>query len=94
MAEEADWSRLDDLLDGALEQPRERRRRWIAEACAGDEGLRSRVESLVELAEGVVVADGALVEVAEAVVVADGALVDHQDLLFGLGSYLLSLYGT
>ncbi|MHC4503636.1 MAG: serine/threonine-protein kinase, partial [Planctomycetota bacterium] len=51
MAEDQDWARLDDLLDGALEQPRERRRGWLAEACPDDDALRSRVESLVELAE-------------------------------------------
>jgi serine/threonine-protein kinase len=51
MAGDQDWARLDDLLDGALEQPPERRRAWLAEACPDDDALRSRVESLVALAE-------------------------------------------
>jgi serine/threonine-protein kinase len=51
MSGDQDWQRLDDLLDGALEQAPERRRAWLAEACPDDEALRSRVESLVELAE-------------------------------------------
>lgn len=51
MAEERDWARLDDLLDGALEQPREKRDTWLAEACPDDEALRARVRSLIKLAE-------------------------------------------
>jgi serine/threonine-protein kinase len=51
MSEDHDWARLDDLLDEALEQPPERRRDWLAEACPDDEALRSRVESLIVLAE-------------------------------------------
>ena len=51
MAEERDWARLDELLDGALEQPTERRAAWLAEACSDDDALRARVESLLKLAE-------------------------------------------
>ena len=46
-----DWARLDELLDGALEQSPERRREWLATACGGDDALRSRVEMLLDLAE-------------------------------------------
>ena len=35
MSGDQDWARLDDLLDGALEQPPERRREWLAEARPG-----------------------------------------------------------
>jgi hypothetical protein len=45
------WARLDELLDGALDQPPELRRAWLTEACAGDEKLRTRALSLLELAE-------------------------------------------
>jgi serine/threonine-protein kinase len=51
VSEERDWARLDRLLEGALEQPREQRGAWLAEACPGDAALRARVASLVELAE-------------------------------------------
>ncbi|MGD2071455.1 MAG: protein kinase, partial [Gemmatimonadota bacterium] len=45
------WARLDELLDAALDQPPERRRAWLTEACAGDERLHTRALSLLELAE-------------------------------------------
>jgi Tol biopolymer transport system component len=51
VSEGQDWARLDRLLEGALEQPRERREAWLVEACPDDEGLRARVASLVQLAQ-------------------------------------------
>ena len=45
MTQARDWSRLDELLDQALDQPPDKRREWLAEACGEDDALRSRVES-------------------------------------------------
>jgi Tol biopolymer transport system component len=45
------WARVDALLDAALDQPPERRRSWLAEACGGDDALLARVLSLVAHAE-------------------------------------------
>ncbi|MEM7353127.1 MAG: serine/threonine-protein kinase, partial [Acidobacteriota bacterium] len=41
------WARISDLLSDALEQPADRRADFLAEACGGDEAVRSEVESLL-----------------------------------------------
>jgi serine/threonine protein kinase/Tol biopolymer transport system component len=41
------WRRVRDLLDGALQQPAERRDAFLSAACAGDATLRKEVESLL-----------------------------------------------
>jgi Tol biopolymer transport system component len=46
-----DWTRLDRLLQGALDRPSGERERWLDEACGGDSSLRRRVATLVRLAE-------------------------------------------
>ncbi len=51
MGDEQEWQKLDGLLDAALEIPPENRSRWLEEACAGDAGLRERVEKLLELSD-------------------------------------------
>ena len=41
------WSRADRIFDAALDRPPEERAAFLAEACAGDNALRSTVESLL-----------------------------------------------
>src|SRR6266436_2115161 len=41
------WQHIDRLFHSALERPREERARLLAEACAGDDSLRSEVEALI-----------------------------------------------
>jgi serine/threonine-protein kinase len=45
-------SRIDRLLDEALDLPPEKREGHLRRACGGDEALRARVEALISLAEG------------------------------------------
>jgi len=45
------WSRLDELLDQALERPAEERRSFLESACGPDEVLRGEALRLLELAE-------------------------------------------
>jgi eukaryotic-like serine/threonine-protein kinase len=45
------WSRLDELLDQALERPAEERRSFLESACGPDETLRGEALRLLELAE-------------------------------------------
>jgi len=45
------WSRADELLDAALDQPAGLREAWIRQACGADAELRRRVLRLLELAE-------------------------------------------
>jgi serine/threonine-protein kinase len=45
------FSRLDELLEGALDQPAAARSAWLEKACAGDPSLRAEVEKLLKLAE-------------------------------------------
>jgi len=45
------WSRLDGLLDQALERPAGERRSFLESACGGDETLRAEALRLLELAE-------------------------------------------
>jgi hypothetical protein len=47
----APWSRLDDLLDGALSRPPGERRRYLDEACRGEAALRLELEGLLAIAE-------------------------------------------
>src|SRR5262245_646891 len=41
------WQRIDELFQAALERESAERAAWLAEACAGDDGLRSEVEALL-----------------------------------------------
>jgi serine/threonine protein kinase/tetratricopeptide (TPR) repeat protein len=41
------WQRVKDVMGGALQRPPESRVAYLREACAGDEGLRREVESLL-----------------------------------------------
>ncbi len=41
------WQDLDRLFHAALERPPEERAGFLAEACAGDEAVRSEVEALI-----------------------------------------------
>ncbi|MGH7821919.1 MAG: hypothetical protein ACREQ9_19325, partial [Candidatus Binatia bacterium] len=45
------WKRVEELFQTALEREPERRRSYLAEACAGDESLRGEVESLLAARE-------------------------------------------
>jgi serine/threonine-protein kinase len=45
------FSRVDELFDGALDQPVEKRSEWLDRACDGDRALRIEVERLLGLAE-------------------------------------------
>jgi predicted Ser/Thr protein kinase len=45
------WKKAKGILGEALERPEAERRRFIAEACGGDEELRRDVESLAEAAD-------------------------------------------
>lgn len=46
--EQVRWERIKDLLEAAVELAPERRRSFLAEACADDPSLRSEVEDLLE----------------------------------------------
>ena len=50
MTTSGEWERLDELLDGALDQPPERRQEWLSARCADDEALLARVRALLDLA--------------------------------------------
>ncbi len=52
MIDRDDWKRLDALLQQALDLPPAQRDQWLRETCAGEEGLRARLEELLRLAEG------------------------------------------
>jgi serine/threonine protein kinase len=41
------WERVKELFEAALEQPSDRRARFLIKECRGDEALRSEVESLL-----------------------------------------------
>ena len=45
------WTKIDEILDGALDQPAEERSRWLDAACEGDTALKAEVERMLELAE-------------------------------------------
>src|SRR5215472_13861533 len=49
------WKQIDDLLQSALEQPRDERESFLRRVCVGDEALECEVQSLLasqECAEG------------------------------------------
>jgi Tol biopolymer transport system component len=52
MIEEARWSKLDALLESALDRPAEERASWLRETCAGDDELQAELLRLLSLAEG------------------------------------------
>jgi eukaryotic-like serine/threonine-protein kinase len=41
------WKQVEEILEAALERAPERRAAFLAEACAGDDGLRREVETLI-----------------------------------------------
>ncbi len=41
------WRQVDELFQATLRRPRDRRRAFLDEACAGDAELRREVESLI-----------------------------------------------
>jgi Tol biopolymer transport system component len=45
------WSKVDALLDEALDRPAGEREAWLARACAGDAALRAEVERLLALSQ-------------------------------------------
>ncbi len=45
--EAARWQRLQELFDGAMEVPAERRLQWLSDACPDDADLRGQAESLI-----------------------------------------------
>ena len=51
MLERADWARLDELLDAALDRAPAERARFLDEACGKNAELRARVAELLKLAE-------------------------------------------
>lgn len=54
MAEPVDrdrWRAVEEVLDGALDLPHEKRPEYLDHACAGDEDLKAEVESLIEAHE-------------------------------------------
>jgi serine/threonine-protein kinase len=42
------WQRIEQLYHLALEHPPSERKNWLMEACAGDDQLRSEIETLLE----------------------------------------------
>ena len=77
------WSRVSEIFNAALDRPPAERPAFLDEACAGDEALRSEVESLLAAHEG----SGAFLDVPAAVVT--GLATDESGLSPGqqLGSY-------
>jgi len=45
------WKHLQQIFDGALAQPLERRRAWVEQACGGDTELRREAEALLDAHE-------------------------------------------
>jgi hypothetical protein len=45
------WKRLQQIFDGALAQPIERRRAWVEQACGGDTELRREADALLDAHE-------------------------------------------
>ncbi len=45
------WQEVERLYHSTLEKPASERSAFLAQACAGDEGLRREVESLLEYEE-------------------------------------------
>ena len=44
------WRRIEEIYQATLEQPTQQRAAYVAQACAGDAGLREQVESLLTFA--------------------------------------------
>jgi Tol biopolymer transport system component len=51
MAEDRRWSRIDELLDAALDLPSHERSSWLDTACGGDAELRGAVAHLLALSD-------------------------------------------
>jgi len=45
------WQRLDELFQAAIARAADERRAFLAEACAGDDGLRHKLDRLVRAHE-------------------------------------------
>jgi serine/threonine protein kinase len=86
------WQQIKEVFHSALERPGPERSGFLAAACAGDESLRSEVESLLSSHEK----EGRFID-APAYEVAAGVLVDSQSMIApgqSLGSYrVLSTLG-
>ena len=75
------WPRVKALFDGALNLPTEQRAAFLDDACGGDEGLRSEVESLLAAhADAGSFAEGAAVD----------ALAKDADFTASLGPALVA----
>jgi serine/threonine protein kinase/tetratricopeptide (TPR) repeat protein len=46
------WRRVEELVDGALDQPPEARAAWLSEACAGDQALGEEAARILAAGEG------------------------------------------
>src|SRR6266850_1008259 len=86
------WKQINDVLMLALEREPVERSAFVEEACAGDEGLRLEVESLLasheqasDFLEETVVGAAAELLVADRTHLAAGQQVDHYQVLSLLG---------
>jgi serine/threonine protein kinase len=87
------WQQVERLYHAALERGAEGRAAFLSEACAGDDGLRREVESLLayeEQAEDFI--ESPALEVAAKVMaegqtaaVAAGQRIDHYEIISPLG---------
>src|SRR5262249_60644398 len=87
------WKQIDQLLEAALEREPERRAEFLNQACAGDEELRKKVESLLSSDERA----GSFIESPAFEVGAELLAEDQTQTLVGqqIGRYrVLSLLGT
>jgi serine/threonine protein kinase/sugar lactone lactonase YvrE len=87
------WQQIDSLFQAALELPPEQRDSFIAEACGGDDALRSHVEALLASDErGLSFIDSPAFEVAAGLLAGDepglaaGAQIGHYKILSLLGT--------
>ena len=79
------WQRVKPLLQSALEHDPDERSAFLASECAGDEGLRREVESLIASHEQA----GEFIE-SPAFEVMAGSLEDDQVMGLNLGPYIIS----
>jgi hypothetical protein len=87
------WQRVEQLYRSALEREASERAAFLAEACAGDEGLRREVESLLGYQDQV----ESLMERPALELAARALAADKTQIVLGqqLGSYkILSLLGA